>query len=424
MTEEAPPSSSPAASGWRRPFDSLSIPQFRLLFFSAFFSHAGIQMTTLARPWLAFELTDSAMMLGLVAAAQGVPQLLVSPLGGLAADRLPKRTVLHLSTAVLMAIALITALLIFFDAIRIWHLIVLAVVFGTVLPFNQPARHAYVPFLVPRARLGNALGLFSAVRNMNQVLGPSIAGILIGVDPFLAYGAIAVAQVLAFVLAMGLPKAAPVDRVVRSVTADLVFGMRYIWDKPILRSLIAVNLIVLALGLPYQQVLPVFQKDVLDVGPEMLGLMFAALGAGALAASMLVATFPGMIHRGYPMMGMGAAFGVALVAFALSPVYALSVALLFVTGFTSQAFSTLNSTLMMFNTEPAFYGRISSVNMMSRSLTPLVVLPFGILIDRFRAGAVVAVAGVGLALAMSLYGAMRPSLLRSSSTKGDLSRKS
>jgi hypothetical protein len=131
-----------------------------------------------------------------------------------------------------------------------------------------------------------------------------------------------------------------------------------------------------------------------------------------------------MIHRGYPMMGMGAAFGVALVAFALSPVYALSVALLFVTGFTSQAFSTLNSTLMMFNTEPAFYGRISSVNMMSRSLTPLVVLPFGILIDRFRAGAVVAVAGVGLALAMSLYGAMRPSLLRSSSTKGDLSRKS
>ena len=150
MPEEAPPSLSPVARGWRRPFDSLSIPQFRLLFFSAFCSHAGIQMTSLARPWLAYELTDSATMLGLVAAAQGIPMLIVSPLGGVAADRLPKRTVLHVSTAVLTAIAVITAALIFFDAIRIWHLIVLAVMFGTVLPFNQPARHAYVPFLVPR----------------------------------------------------------------------------------------------------------------------------------------------------------------------------------------------------------------------------------------------------------------------------------
>jgi MFS family permease len=416
MTNDAPPSPSTTATGWRRPIDSLSIPQFRLLFLSAFCSHAGIQMTSLARPWLAFELTDSALMLGLVAAAQGVPQLIVSPLGGVAADRLPKRTVLHVSTALLTAIALVTAALIFFDVIRIWHLIVLAVVFGTVLPFNQPARHAFVPVVVPRAKLGNALGLFAAVRNMNQVLGPSIAGILIGVDPFLAYAAIAIAQVLAFILAMGLPKAAPVDPVKRSVTADLVFGLRYIWDKPILRSLVVINLIVIGLGLPYQQVLPVFQKDVLGVGPEMLGLMFAALGLGALVASMLVATFPGMIHRGYPMLAMAVAFGGALVAFALSPVFALSVVLLFVTGFTSQAFGTLNSTLMMFNTEPQFYGRISSVNMMSRSLTPLVVLPFGALIDSFGAGAVVAVSGAALMVAILLYSAIRPDLLRSSPT--------
>lgn len=369
-------------------------------------------MTSLARPWLAYELTDSATMLGLVAAAQGIPMLIVSPLGGVAADRLPKRTVLHVSTALLMAIALITAALIFFDAINIWHLFVLALVFGTVLPFNQPARHAYVPFLVPRPQLGNALGLFAAVRNMNQVVGPSIAGILIGIDPFLAYAAIAVFQVLAFVLAMGLPKAAPVNPTQRSVTADLVFGLRYIWDKSILRSLVFMNLIVIGIGFPYQQVLPVFQKDVLGVGPEMLGLMFASLGAGALVASMIVATFPGMIHRGYPMLGMAIAFGGALVAFALSPIYALSVALLFLTGLTSQLFSALNSVQMMFHTEPQFYGRISGINMMSRALTPLIVLPFGALIDAFGAGPVVAVAGVALILAITLYGAAHPSMLR------------
>jgi MFS family permease len=355
-------------------------------------------------------------MLGLVAAAQGVPQLLVSPLGGVAADRLPKRMVLHASTAVLMAIALITAVLIFFEAIRIWHLVVLALLFGTALPFNQPARHSYVPLLVPRAQLGNALGLFAAVRNMNQVLGPSIAGILIGVDPFLAFTAIALAQVLAFILAMGLPRAAPLTLVQRSVTADLIFGLHYIWDKPILRSLIAINMIVVVLGFPYQQVLPVFQKNVLGVGPELLGFMFASMGAGALIASMLVATFPGMIHRGYPMLVAGAAFGGALVGFALSPVYGLSVALLFLTGLTSQAFSTLNSTLMMFNTEPHLYGRISSINMMCRAMTPLIILPFGALIDAFGARAVVSVAGVALAVVISIFGAMRRDLLRKQSS--------
>jgi len=374
-------------------------------------------MTTLARPWLAFELTDSATMLGLVAAAQGIPQLLVSPLGGVAADRLSKRVVLHVSTAVLMAIALITAVLIFFDLVRIWHLVVLALLFGTALPFNQPARHAYVPFLVPREQLGNALGLFASVRNMNQVLGPSIAGILIGVNPFLAFTAIALAQIFAFLLAMGLPKAAPITPVRRSVSTDLIFGLRYIWNTSILRSLIMINLIVIVFGFPYQQVLPVFQKDVLGVGPELLGLMFAAMGTGALTASMLVATFPGMIHRGYPMLVAGVAFGGALVGFALSPVYALSVILLFLTGFTSQAFSTLNSTLMMFNTEPQFYGRISSINMMSRAMTPLIVLPFGALIDTCGASTVVSIAGVALMIVMSLFGAIRRDFLHNPSDK-------
>ncbi|MDA1036220.1 MAG: MFS transporter, partial [Chloroflexi bacterium] len=335
------------------------IPQYRLLFIRAFFSHAGIQMTSMARPWLAFNVSGSALALGWVAAAQGISMLVFSPLGGVAADRLPKRLVLHVSTAVLMLIAAITAAIVFFDVVQIWHLAVLAILHGIALPPNQPARHSFVPFLVPRAKLPNALGLFSSVRNVNQVVGPSIAGILIVIDPFLAFAVIVVMHAVAFALAAALPPAAPVDRPHRSIVSDLGLGLTYVWTSPTLRTLIGLSLVAIILGFPYQHLLPVFQKEVLDVGPERLGFMYASLGLGALAASMLVATFSDMVHKGYPQLLTGIAFGVALVAFALSPVYLLSLALLFLTGMVSQAYATLNSTLMMLNAEPQFFGRVS-----------------------------------------------------------------
>lgn len=401
-----------ASRGWRRTFDSLSIPQFRLLFAGAFFSHAGMQMTNMARPWLAFAVSDSALMLGLVAAAQGVPQLIVSPLGGVAADRLPKRLVLHVSTAILILIALTMAIIVYLDIVEIWHLVLLSLVHGSVVPFNQPARQSYVPFLVPRAKLGNALGLFGAVRNMNQIIGPSIAGILIAIEPFLAYLVIVVLLSVAFILAIGLPKAAPAKKSSLSVGSDLIFGLKYIWSNTTMRTLVGLGLVAIILGFPYQQLLPVFQKDVLDVGPERLGFMYTALGSGALTASLLVATFSGMTHRGFPQLLAGIAFGGGLVAFALSPVYLLSVALLFVTGLTSQMYTTLNSTQMMMRADPQFYGRIASINMMMRAFMPLVVLPFGALVDAHGAPTTVASAGVALMIAILLIGAVRPTLWR------------
>lgn len=388
------------------------MPQFRLLFISAFFSHAGIQMTSVARPWLAFAVSDSALALGLVAAAQGITTLTLSPLGGVAADRLPKRLVLHVSTAMLMLIAGTNVVLIVLDIVQIWHLVILAVMHGVALPFNQPARHSYVPFLVPRSKLPNALGLFSSVRNMNQVTGPSIAGILIAIDPFWAFAAIVVAHVIAFTLAIGLPLGAPVDRPHRSVAGDLVLGLRYAWENPTLRTLVGLSVVVIVLGNPYQHLLPVFQKEVLDVGPERLGFLYTSMGIGALAASMLVATYSDMVHKGYPQLVTGIAFGVALVAFGLSPFYWLSLALLFFTGMANQAYATLNSTLMMLNTEPEFFGRISSINMMTRGLMPLAVLPFGAFVDAYGAPVTIAVAGVALVVAILLIGAIRPSLWR------------
>ena len=369
-------------------------------------------MTSVARPWLAFAVSDSALMLGLVAAAQGVSVLIFSPLGGVAADRLPKRHVLHVSTALLMLIAGTTATIVILDVVEVWHLALLAVGHGVAIPFNQPARHSFVPFLVPRGKLPNALGLFSSVRNMNQVTGPSIAGILIAIDPFLAFSVIVAMHIIAFALALGLPVGAPVEKSHRNVMGDLIFGLQYVWKNPTLRTLIGLALVAIVLGFPYQHLLPVFQKEVLDVGPERLGFMYTALGVGALAASMFVATFPDMVHKGYPQLLTGIAFGVALVGFALSPLYWLSLGLLFLTGMASQAYATLNSTLMMLHAEPQFFGRISSINMMARGFMPLAVLPLGAFIDVFGAPVTIAFAGGALALAILLIGAMRPVLWR------------
>jgi MFS family permease len=401
-----------AKRGWGRTFESLSYRDFRWLWAGSLTSYAALQMTAVARPWLAYPVSDSAVALGLVAAFQGLPQLLMSPLGGLAADRLPKRVVLHISTFILMTTAVILAALVFFDMIEVWHLVLLSIVNGGTVPFNHPVRQAYIPVLVPRHSLGNAVALNASGRNLNQILGPALAGVLLAIDPFLAFMVIVALHLTTIAVSFGLPLAPPTGNAKRGAGADLIFGLKYVWHNKQLRTLVGLALLAVALGYPYQQLLPVFQKEVLDVGPERLGLMYSALGLGALTASLVVASFAGLSQRGYPQLLAGIAFGVGLVAFALSPIYWLSLPLLFVTGFTSQTYTTMSSTLMMLNAAPELYGRVSSVNMMTRAFMPLVVLPVGALTEVFGAPATIATTGALLAVAIVLVGVVNPALWR------------
>ena len=163
----------PWGGRWRT-FESYGNSRFRLHQASWATSSMAMQMAQLARPWLAFELSDSALMLGLVAGSQGLAQVIAAPFGGLAADRMPKRTVLLLSQLALLAMVSVMAALVAFDIVEVWHLALLAMVHGVAVTFNNPVRQAFIPLLLPRRLLGNGIALHSGIRSLNQIIAHSI----------------------------------------------------------------------------------------------------------------------------------------------------------------------------------------------------------------------------------------------------------
>ncbi|MBI3977224.1 MAG: MFS transporter [Chloroflexi bacterium] len=394
--------------GLARGFSSLAIPNFRLLWFGTLFAMAAMQMDIVARAWLAYDLSGSALTLGVVSFARALPTLLLSLIGGVAADRFDKRRLIVVSQASLGLIALVNAVLVHLGVVEVWHLAVLGLLQGTVFSFNMPARQAYVPELVGADQLPNALAVTSTGMNANRVLAPVIAGILIAWNPAVAFYAVALLYGGAVLTIRRLPPSGAAVTRRSGMLAEVFVGLRYIWSRPVVRALMGMAFIPVLLGMPFQQLLPIFQADVLHVGPPELGVMYAAVGIGSLVGSLAIAYLSHSSGKGRIQLAAGVGFGVSLVCFALSGVYALSVALLLVVGLTSQGFMTINSTLVLLNTDREVYGRVMSVYLMTWSFVPLSMLPIGALVDHVGAPATVAAAGVMLALLIAAIGARYP----------------
>ena len=388
-----------------RTFSAMAYAQYRRLWGGTFFTFSAGQMTIIARPWLAYELTGSAFWVGVVALGQGIPMFFMSPLGGVAADKLSKRAVLLASQTALLVMALVLVVVLYLEVVEVWHLLVLALVHGSAMPFNMPVRQSYVPLLLPRRLIPNGVALQAAGRTVNQVAAPGVAGILLGIDPLIAFVTIASFHVLSMAMSLTFPAGRPEQQRSRGMRGELLLGFRYVFSTPLLRLLFGMLVIMLVLGMPYVHLLPVFQ-EVLSIGPELLGFMYAATGLGGFCGSLTVASFT-RLAGGLPQMIAGIGFGVALAAFALSPSYALSIALLFCTGFAHQAYTTINQTLIITRTDPALYGRVMSINLMMRSFITMAILPFGALVDQFGAPVTLAAAGGILAGSLLLIGLVR-----------------
>jgi predicted MFS family arabinose efflux permease len=338
--------------------------------------------------------------------------LIISPLGGVAADRLDKRFLIVTSQLMLGVLSLITVLLVLFDVTEVWHLVAIGIVHGITVPFNMPARQAAIPELVGRERMPNAIALHSTGRNMNRVAAPALAGLLLTWDPFIAFAAITVFHVAAGVTITGLPSGMKAASKSLGASAELLTGFRYIKSNPALMTLLLMALLPILFGMPFQYFLPVFQAEVLFVDPSRLGLLYTALGIGALTGSFILAYIADTPHKGLLQLLSGIAFGVTLVFFALSNSYWLSFLMLLAVGMSSQAYLTLNQTLLMMSTDRALYGRVMSVYMMTRSAMPISTLPMGFLVDWWGPQGTIAGAGVILAVSLAIVGVLRPAQWR------------
>lgn len=353
----------------------------------------AMQMAQLARPWLAYEISGSALMLGVVAGSQGLAQVIAAPFGGLAADRLPKRTVLLVSQIVLLGMVLTMALLVAFGNIQVWELALLSVVHGVTVTFNNPVRQAFIPLLLPRRLLGNGMALHNGARSLNQIIGPTIAGVLLDIHISLAFFVIVGLHATSVMFSTQLPLGEPKPTKKRSVFGELAFGLGYVAQHRVLRLIVLLSIFATILVAPYQQLLPVFQKEVLDVSDSALGLMFAAVGIGALLASLGVASYSEWATKSWSQMSMGVVFGAAVAGFAFSPYYPLSLFALLIAGAAAQGFQVSNSTQMIFHADPALYGRVSGLNIWIRALMSLSLLGYGAIIDSIGASPSLAAGG-------------------------------
>ena len=336
-------------------FESLKIPAFRMFMAAMMGQMGAMNMQMVARAWFMYELTDSAALLGAVALANGLPMLLLSLYGGVIADRVPKKNVLVLGQIASAILALGMAALITTGVIT-WQLVLVASVFqGIIMALMMPSRQAVIPELVGNAGLTNAVALNTAGMNLNRLLAPGIAGLLIAVLGIEAvYYVMTGLYIAATVFAFSLPITGTTALSGGKAMDNIAEGLRYIKGSPVLPGLLLVTLISVVFSMPYMLLLPIFTKDAIVLNaadlawmtqiplmgglPDLfaessfrLGLLMTVSGIGALAGSLAIAAMPAD-GRGKLFLGSLILTSVSLLAFSFSPWYFLSLALIIPLG--------------------------------------------------------------------------------------------
>ncbi|MBI3971907.1 MAG: MFS transporter [Chloroflexi bacterium] len=377
-------------------FDALRVRDYRLLFQGNAVTSMGYWMQQVALGWLVLELTDSPLYLGLASFARSVPMLLVSPFGGVLADRLDRRLVIISTQVSQLVLTALMAVLIFTGLINIWQILAISFLMGVAVSVHVPARQALIPALVGRARLGNALAIYNMSLNASRIIGPSSAGALmglVGVGGCFALQSVGYVWAVGNVLQIRYSRYGEQPRVRQTVVQNLFDGFRYCYrTRPIFMQLLiaAVPTIV---AMPYMQLLPAFARDHYKIGPEGLGLLMSAMGLGALAGSFAIAARRTVPRKSLVTIVCAGAFGLSLCAFALSQWLPLALVFLALAGASSAIYSTLNSTILQEICPDEYRGRVSSVYMVTWGLMPLGALPAGALAELYGAPVTVLLGG-------------------------------
>jgi MFS family permease len=383
----------PAALG------SLQHRNFRLLWSGNLISQTGDWMDQIALNYLVYELTHSAVSLGILNLCRLAPVLVFTLVGGVIADRVDRRWLMFTTQTTAMILAFVLAVLVSTGYVQFWMVVVIGVGRGVALAFNFPARQSLISDLVPREYLANAVALNQATTNLTRVIGPTIGGILIGTVGVAGAFYLNGLSLLAVLGGLALMRFPPRQaRAKKGLLTDLMGGLRYIQSQPDMRMLVLIALVPMILGMPYMTMLTVFASDVLNVGGSGLGLLVACSGGGAMCGALFIASRSARNASGRrKVMFVGLlGFGVALLVFSLSPWFWLSALSLVAVGFSQQIYNTQNNALIQEDVDPEFRGRVLSTLFLNRGLVPLGTVIAGFGTD--LAGAPTALAVMAVAL--------------------------
>jgi MFS family permease len=346
----------------RRAFRSLRVRNYRLFFTGHAISVTGTWMQRVGQDWLVLRLTDDAVALGVTAALQFGPMLVLGMLGGLVVDRANRRRLLLATQSLQLALALALAALTLAGAVRLWMVYLFALLLGLITVVDSPGRQAFVADLVVPDDYVNAAALNSTAHNAGRLIGPAIAGILIAtvdVGPVFLVNAASFVAVLIGLARMD-PAAMRPRQPVERARGQAREGLRYVWYRRELRAVMLLVFVVALLGQNFRVVLPILAKDTFDGGPQAYGLLMAMLGLGAVAGALVTAARERVAGRA--LLVAAAVFGVANLVMAASPTLPVAAAAVVAVGFGNLSFNTLARTLLQLSTERSMHGRVLALH--------------------------------------------------------------
>ncbi len=364
---------------------------FRVFWVGSALSGFGSQFTTVAAAWQIYELTDSALQLGLLGLARGAPQLVLLLYGGMLADAVDRRRLMLLTQFGQLAVSVIMAGCTMAGMMSPGVLYGCSLLIALFSSLETPARQAIVPNLVPLSDLTNALALNSTQRQIGMIAGPSLAGlVLAGSGAAFCYWVNA-ASWITIILALLIMRELPVPTGGRRAPSlqALGEGFQFVWTHPVLLCMMALDFAQNFLVNP-RALLPIYARDILYVGPEGLGMLHAANAIGALAMA-VVLTFRGQIRRAGLWVLIGVViYGVTSAIFAVSTVFWVSFLMLAVAGAANAVGAVLRGTINQLATPDELRGRVTGVNSTFTMAGPQ--------LGQFEAGALAAAIGPVAAL--------------------------
>lgn len=372
------------------PLVALRHKNFRYYWFGMCISLVGTWMQNIAQPWLVYSLTKSAFLLSVVGALQFTPIMLFSLFAGVIVDRYPKKRIIIFTQSSLMLITLILALLVWTGRVQYWHILITATAMGLVNTLDMPARQSFVIELVGKSDLLNAIALNSAIFNGARVIGPAIAGIIMGYAGITFCFLINSLSFAAVLVSLFFVKTKPFRRQENrdtNIMGEIKAGLGYIRQHRVLFNSILLVTIVGTFAMNFNVLVPVFAREVLKQGEAGFGFLISFMGLGSFTGAMLVASISKSGPSKKLLNILPICIGLFLIVTGLTRVYWLTAIGLALTGFFFITFtSTANSTIQL-NSSDEYRGRVMSVYaLVFAGSTPVGNLYAGAFAHKFGAG--------------------------------------
>jgi MFS family permease len=348
-----------------RMLDALREPRFRRLWLAGFCVNSARWLDVLVAGWLVLELSDSPLMVGMVAFCRTAPMILLGLFAGLLADRFHRGRLMQLVQFLNLGAALLLALLFATGHGGVLQILALEIVLGCAWAIDFPVRRTVFFSLVGPGRVTNAVSLDSVTMQGSKMIGPVVGGLLLAhVGSVGCYVTLAVLFGAALALNWQLyPRLGQVRRSGsgETILGGLASGLREARHDSAIFSVLIITVLMNMLVFPYQMMMPVFARDVLHVGPELLGLLTGADGLGSMSGSLLMAARHGSSGQRQIFVGGSLLVAMMVICLALSPIYALSLLLTLLIGMAQSGFGTMQSAIVLINATERSRGRLMGI---------------------------------------------------------------